>query len=90
MGKSLYELGIRKFKPSATLSVLKSRASRNPTVKNILHFMLRADAEQKGLPSGFYDVDLKETQEIIKNKKEIEDTAIAKLVESLNLPKRKI
>lgn len=80
MGKSLYELGIRKFKPSVYLQRLKKRAEANPTRKNIIKFVLKADAEQKGLPSGFYDIDLKETQERMKIKKEKEDIALRKLV----------
>lgn len=88
MGKSLYELGIRKFKPSAYLKILKNRAEKNPTVKNVTHFLMKADAEQKGLPSGFYDVDLEETQAKIKKEKETEDKILQKIIEDLELPNR--
>lgn len=36
MGKSLYELGIRKRKPSERLMKLEEKAKINPTLKNVL------------------------------------------------------
>ena len=79
MGKSLYELGMRKFKTSHYLRILKNKAEKNPTMKNVLHYTLREDSEVTGLPSGFYNIKKSEKQ----IQKEIKDAKIDKAIQEI-------